>query len=209
MWRRYFEWKSAHWQQYFSYRLYFYLTLIWSNNLPIPVSSAMGYVFVILVCPSFSSRYSVSHPLQFPLFFNLSNISMPFYALLYPWVRFLCFHSFCLWNTYSGIKFNFGLCRLTARSHITQSSINPRFLNDRLQWYTLSPGSDVVGGSATGSVSRDGFSHRRNVKMGKVVPETCFKGGKNIVCTYDVSSKEIWNLTRKWQFKEEVLPLEL
>jgi len=156
-------------------------SLIWStsmqgNNLPIPVSSAMGYVFVILVCPSFSSRYSVPHPLHSPLFFNLSNISMPFYTILCPWVQFLCFHSFCLWNTYPGIRFNFVLYLLTARSHITQSAINPRFLNDRLQWYTLSPGSYVIVGSATSNVSRDGFSRKRNVKMGKVVPETCFKG---------------------------------
>jgi len=33
MWRKYFEWKSAHWQPYFSYRLYFYLTLSY-DRLP-------------------------------------------------------------------------------------------------------------------------------------------------------------------------------
>jgi len=147
------------------------------NILSIPVSSAVGYVCIILVCPSFSSRYSVPHPLQFPLFFNLSNISMPFYTALCPWIQFLCFHSCCVWNTYLCIRFNFVLCRLTARSHIAQSPINPRFLNDRPQWYTLSPGSYVIGGSATGSVSRDGFFRKRNVKMGKMVPETCLKGG--------------------------------
>jgi len=135
----------------------------------------MGYVCVILVCPSFSSRYSVPHPLQLPLFFNLPNISMPFYTVLCPWVQFLCFHSFCVWNTYPCIRFNFVLCRLTTRSHITQSSINPRFRNDRLQWYTLSPGSYFIGGSATGNVSRDGFFRKWNVKMGKVVPEICSK----------------------------------
>jgi len=156
-------------------------SLIWStsmqrNNLPIPVSSVVGYVCIILVCPSFSSRYSVPLPLQFPHFFNLSNISMPFYTALCPWVQFLSLHSCCVWNTCPCIRFNFVLCRLTARSHITQSPVNPRFLNDRLQWYTLSPGSYVTGGSATGNVSRDGFFRKRNVKMGKVVPETCFKG---------------------------------
>jgi hypothetical protein len=135
--------------------------------------------------------------LQFPLFFNLSNISMPFYTALCVWVQFLCFHSSCVWNTYPCIRFNFVLCRLTARSHLTQRPINPRFLNDRLQWYTLSPGSYVIGGSATGNVSRGGFFCKRNVKMGKVVPETSFKGGKKIVCTYDVFTIEIWKSDKK------------
>jgi hypothetical protein len=215
MWRRYVEWKSAYWQPFFTYRLYFYPNL-WHDRLPCKeiISPFMSFLLLVtfvpfLNVPGFPA--DIQSHIRCSFSFSLTYLTPP--------CRFIPFYaqefSFFLVSTVSVFEIRIPIwdlvlcCLLTARSHITQSSIKPPFLNDRLKWYTTNPRRYVIGGPRPVTSVETGFPSKRNAKMGKVILEAYFMEEKNNVCNYDIFTKGIWNLKRKWQFMEEVLPLEL
>jgi hypothetical protein len=88
------------------------------------------------------------------------------------------------------------------------------------QWQSLSERhrlvlrSYVADGSETSDfirddVSRDIFSHKRHILMGRVIPNYLVLTVKSDTCILKKNWHEFWYLTNKWQFKEKALPLEL
>lgn len=67
---------------------------------------------------------------------------------------------------------------------------------------TVIPWSYTVVGSETGDISRDRFSHKHSVKVGKLFPDSLFYKGKRYIHTY---FRNKLKKTSKWQYKEQAL----